>query len=109
MLKHKGRERREEKRREKKRGRRSLCWSFGLSFLGQFFQELLQKRWSWRGSKQCRCWSLSVDPRAVTLLGAVCAGITHRELQSRGCMGNNCTGTACKENPVETILLEKKN
>lgn len=32
MLKHKGRESREEKRRENKRGRRSLCWSFGVFF-----------------------------------------------------------------------------
>lgn len=42
MLKHKGRDRREEKRRENKRGRRSLCWSFEFSFPGQSLPELLQ-------------------------------------------------------------------
>lgn len=90
MLKHKGRERREEKRRENTRGRRSLCWSFEFSFPGQSLQELLQwgtqKCWSWRIYNPGRCWSLS--------------GITgHLQAESGCCWKGTVLGASCAVQP----------
>lgn len=107
MLKHKGRERREEKRRENKGGRRSLCWSFGFSFPGQSLQELLQ----W-GTKNAGIGETTAkegaEPKCASLPGtALAAAGASCALESHTGNGNNCTGRACRENLVETILLKK--
>lgn len=108
MLKHKGRERREEKRRENKGGRRKLR----AGALGSLSLDSLSRSCSSGGPKNAGTGGATAkegaEPKCASLPGtALAAAGASCALESHTGNGNNCTGRACKENLVETILLKK--
>lgn len=112
MLKHKGRERREEKRRENKRRRRSLCWSFGVFFsLDSLSRSCSSGRPKNAGRGEVTAKE-GADPSVWTQVTArQSLGWEHRVQWESPPVNYGAgaqweiTGTACKENILETIYF----